>query len=44
MNDLAPTPAATLATAYEIARMAGLPYVYTGNISDRTRQSTYCPG
>ncbi len=44
LTDRGPTPASTLATAYEIARKAGLSYVYTGNISDRTHQSTYCPG
>ena len=43
MKDVPPTPPATLVKAYEIARLAGLHYVYTGNVSDRTRQSTYCP-
>ena len=44
MKDIPPTPPATLTRAHEIARLAGLNYVYTGNVSDRTRQSTYCPG
>ena len=44
MQDVPPTPPATLVKAHEIARLAGLNYVYTGNVSDRTRQSTYCPG
>jgi pyruvate formate lyase activating enzyme len=39
-----PTPPSTLATAYAIARNAGLRYVYTGNVVDPDRQSTYCPG
>ena len=43
MKDLPPTPPATLTRAHTIARSAGLNYVYTGNVSDRTRQSTYCP-
>lgn len=42
--DRGPTPAATLLTAYTIARAAGLQYVYTGNISDPEHQTTYCPG
>jgi pyruvate formate lyase activating enzyme len=44
MLDLPPTPARTLARAREIAREAGLRYVYTGNIHDPEGQSTYCPG
>ena len=42
--DRGPTPPSTLSRAYQIAREAGLLYVYTGNISDREHQSTYCPG
>ena len=41
--DRGPTPPETLATAHDIAKKAGLRYVYTGNISDASRQSTYCP-
>jgi len=44
MTDRPRTPPATLAAAYDAARQAGLHYVYTGNVSDRRRQSTYCPG
>jgi AmmeMemoRadiSam system protein B/AmmeMemoRadiSam system protein A len=38
------TPADTLVMAYDTARRAGLRYVYTGNVIDRQRQATYCPG
>ena len=44
LSDHPPTPPATLAMAYDVARRCGLRYVYTGNINDRRRQSTYCPG
>jgi AmmeMemoRadiSam system radical SAM enzyme/AmmeMemoRadiSam system protein B/AmmeMemoRadiSam system protein A len=44
MKDVPPTPPATLLKAHEIAVRAGLKYVYTGNVHDRARQSTYCPG
>ncbi len=37
------TPHATLVMAYELARAAGLRYVYVGNVDDVQRQSTYCP-
>ncbi len=43
MTDRPRTPASTLAAAYDAARQAGLHYAYTGNVSDRRRQSTYCP-
>jgi pyruvate formate lyase activating enzyme len=43
MTDLAATPAATLTRAREIARLAGLNYVYTGNVHDSAGGSTYCP-
>jgi AmmeMemoRadiSam system radical SAM enzyme/AmmeMemoRadiSam system protein B/AmmeMemoRadiSam system protein A len=36
------TPPETLAMAHDIARAAGIRYAYTGNLSDRSRQSTYC--
>jgi pyruvate formate lyase activating enzyme len=42
MNEVAPTPAATLTRAREIARLAGLNYVYTGNVHDSAGGSTYC--
>ena len=38
------TPSATLRAAYDIARAAGLHYVYTGNVYDPEYQHTYCPG
>ncbi|MEN6558880.1 MAG: AmmeMemoRadiSam system radical SAM enzyme [Thermoguttaceae bacterium] len=44
MTDHSPTPAATLRAAYDIARDAGLHYIYTGNVVDPERQHTYCPG
>ncbi len=42
--DRGPTPLATLLLAHGVAREAGLRYVYTGNVSDKQHQSTYCPG
>ena len=36
------TPHATLTRAREIARKNGVRYVYTGNVRDKTGQSTYC--
>jgi pyruvate formate lyase activating enzyme len=44
MLDTPHTPAATLSRAREIARAAGLLYVYTGNVHDEAGGSTYCPG
>ena len=43
MTDIAATPAATLTRAREIAQLAGLNYVYTGNVHDAAGGSTYCP-
>jgi pyruvate formate lyase activating enzyme len=43
MTDVPPTPAATLTRAREIALLAGLNYVYTGNVHDSAGGSTYCP-
>jgi pyruvate formate lyase activating enzyme len=43
MTDIAHTPAATLTRARNIARAAGLHYVYTGNVHDRDGGTTYCP-
>jgi pyruvate formate lyase activating enzyme len=43
MTDIERTPPATLTRAREIARLAGLNYVYTGNVHDETGGSTYCP-
>lgn len=44
LRDRPVTPVATLNRARDIALNAGLKYVYTGNVSDESRQSTYCPG
>jgi len=44
MNDIPPTPPATLTRAREIAHGEGLDYVYTGNVHDERGGSTYCPG
>ncbi len=43
MTDVAATPASTLTRAREIGRLAGLNYVYTGNVHDSGGGSTYCP-
>ena len=42
--DRGPTPPIVLQQAYDIARNAGLHYVYTGNVYDPEHQHTYCPG
>jgi AmmeMemoRadiSam system radical SAM enzyme/AmmeMemoRadiSam system protein B/AmmeMemoRadiSam system protein A len=44
LTDRGPTPLETLLAAHDVARRAGLRYVYVGNISDRRHQGTYCPG
>ena len=43
MTDVIATPPATLTRAREIGRLAGLNYVYTGNVHDTGGGSTYCP-
>jgi len=43
MTDIAPTPPSTLTRARNIARDAGLHFVYTGNVHDAKGGSTYCP-
>ena len=43
LNDLPPTPPATLSRARELARAAGLRYVYTGNVHDVRGDTTACP-
>jgi pyruvate formate lyase activating enzyme len=43
MTDVGATPSATLARAREIGRLAGLRYVYTGNVHDEEGGTTYCP-
>jgi pyruvate formate lyase activating enzyme len=42
MQDTPPTPPATLRRARDIARRAGLRYVYTGNVHDEDGGSTAC--
>jgi len=44
LRDREGTPASTLHRASAIALAAGLHYVYTGNIHDRTGGTTFCPG
>jgi pyruvate formate lyase activating enzyme len=43
MDDVAPTPPATLTRAREAALANGLQHVYTGNVHDAAGASTYCP-
>jgi pyruvate formate lyase activating enzyme len=43
MDDVAPTPPATLTRAREAALANGLQHVYTGNVHDVAGASTYCP-
>jgi pyruvate formate lyase activating enzyme len=40
--DVPPTPPATLTRAREIALANGVRYAYTGNVHDRSGQSTAC--
>jgi len=42
MQDVPPTPPATLTRAREIAMQHGLRYVYTGNVHDTRGSSSYC--
>ena len=44
LTDRGATPIGTLAAAHDIARQAGIRYIYTGNVIDYGRQQTYCPG
>lgn len=43
MTNRGRTPHETLLRAYEIAKKAGVNYVYVGNVDDVKNQSTYCP-
>ncbi len=43
MTDIPPTPPESLSASRRIAMKAGLRYVYTGNVHDRSGDSTYCP-
>jgi len=42
-SDSPPTPSATLQRAYDIAKTAGLKYVYIGNLRTMKGEDTYCP-
>ncbi len=42
-TDAAATPLSTLQTAYDIAKQAGLHYVYIGNLRTQKGENTYCP-
>ena len=42
LDDLPPTPPPTLRRARDIAKRAGLRYVYVGNVHDREAETTYC--
>jgi pyruvate formate lyase activating enzyme len=44
LDDLPPTPPATLRRARRIALDEGLHFVYTGNVHDPDGDTTYCPG
>jgi pyruvate formate lyase activating enzyme len=44
MMDLPVTPVKTLEKHYQVAREAGLRYVYIGNIPGHPAENTYCPG
>ncbi|OGS91137.1 MAG: AmmeMemoRadiSam system radical SAM enzyme [Gallionellales bacterium GWA2_60_18] len=43
MTGIPATPPETLRQARDIARAAGLRYVYTGNVHDREGDTTFCP-
>lgn len=43
MTQLPPTPLRTLERAYDIAKKAGIKYVYLGNVFDHEYENTYCP-
>jgi pyruvate formate lyase activating enzyme len=44
MTDTPATPPATLTRARSLALAAGVRFVYTGNVHDKTGGSTWCPG
>ena len=43
MMHVPPTPLKTLIKAYEMAKEAGLRYVYLGNVPHGKYENTYCP-
>lgn len=44
MSDVGRTPPQTLTQARQIAQVAGINYVYTGNVYDPEGSATWCPG
>jgi pyruvate formate lyase activating enzyme len=44
MADHEPTDKSALQAAYDIGKLAGLNYVYVGNIPGNRAESTFCPG
>ncbi|ELP88952.1 hypothetical protein EIN_491010 [Entamoeba invadens IP1] len=42
MDNIPPTPVSTLRMAYDIGKTAGLHHIYVGNVSDPSREATYC--
>lgn len=43
LSNVPPTPSSTLEKAVNIAKEAGLKFVYLGNIATSTGENTYCP-
>lgn len=43
LQNLPPTPEETVIRAFQIAKETGLKYVYTGNITYPSGETTYCP-
>jgi pyruvate formate lyase activating enzyme len=43
MTDIKATPASTLLSGYQIAKEAGLQFVYLGNIAHGDYDNTLCP-
>ncbi len=43
LQNLPPTPYSTLKNAYNIARQAGLKFVYIGNVYGTDEENTFCP-
>ena len=42
LSQLPPTPTSTLEKAHEVAKQAGIKYVYLGNIAGHRAENTYC--
>jgi pyruvate formate lyase activating enzyme len=42
MQDISPTPVRTLEKAHDLARQAGLKYVYIGNLPGHEAENTFC--